>query len=94
VLECAKARDGVERPETVAVELSRVIDVQVEAVAAAGVVLRLGERHAEPVGAAHADEVQQRAPAAAEVEHAPAGLDPDLLGDVLVLARLRLLERE
>ena len=33
-------------------------------------------------------------PAATEVEHAAAGLDPDLLGDVLVLAPLRLLERQ
>ena len=41
-----------------------------------------------------ADEGEQRAPAAAEVEHAPAGPDPDLLGDVLVLAPLRLLERQ
>ena len=38
--------------------------------------------------------VQQRAPAAAEVEHPPPGRDADLLGDVLVLAPLRLLEGE
>ena len=37
---------------------------------------------------------QQRPPPAAEVEHPPAGPDPDLLGHVLVLAPLRLLEAE
>ena len=45
-----------------------------------------------PVAAPAADEVEQRAPAAAQVEHAPARPDPDLLGHVLVLAPLRLLE--
>ena len=47
-----------------------------------------------PSRAALADVVEQRPPAAAEVEQPPPGLDPDLLGDVLVLAPLRLLERE
>jgi hypothetical protein len=52
------------------------------------------ERHADAVGSAVADEVQQRPPSASEIEDPPAGLDPDLLGDVLVLAALGLLERE
>ena len=50
-----------------------------------------GQRDAEAARAARADEVQQRAPAAAEVEHAAARRDADLLGDVLVLVGLRLL---
>jgi hypothetical protein len=38
------------------------------------------------------NEVKERAPPAAQVEHAPPGCDPDLLGHVLVLAPLSLLE--
>ena len=44
--------------------------------------------------AAAADEVEQRAPAAAQVEQAPPGSDPDLLGHVLVLAPLGVFEAQ
>ena len=47
-----------------------------------------------PVAPLLADEVQQRTPPAAEIQHAPAGSDADLLGDVLVLAPLSLLEAQ
>ena len=72
----------------------RVREVDVEAVAPAGLGLRGGERDADARRAPAADVVQQRPPAAAEVEHPPAGRDPDLLGDVVVLAALGLLERQ
>jgi hypothetical protein len=68
--------------------------VDVEAVAPAGLGLRGRKRHPDTLSPALADEVQQRPPAAAEVEHPAAGPDADLLGDVLVLSPLRLLERE
>ena len=45
------------------------------------------------MSAALADEVQERPPSGAKVEHPPARPDADLLGDVLVLAALGLLER-
>ena len=68
--------------------------MNVEAVAATGGELGGGERHADALGAALADEGEQRPPAAAEVEDPPSGPDPDPLGDELVLSPLRLLERE
>ena len=94
MLEGAEARDGVERAEAVARDLPRVVEVDVEAVAPAGRRLRGGQGDADPGAASAADEVEQRAPAAAEVEHAPARSDPDLLGHVLVLAPLGLLEAQ
>ena len=62
--------------------------------AAAGRGLSRGQRDPQPSRADAADVVQQSAPAAAEVEHPSTGLDADLLGDVVVLAPLRLLEGE
>jgi len=60
--------------------------------AAAGLHLRRGQGDADAGGPGAADGVEQRTPPAAEVEHAPAGLEPDLLRHVLVLAPLGLLE--
>lgn len=94
MLEGAEAGHGVEGAEALAVQPPRVVEMHVEVVASARRVLRLGQGDAEAAGAAGADEVQQRPPAASEVEHPPIGTDPDLLGDVLVLARLRLLEAQ
>ena len=71
-----------------------VVQVDVEAVPPARRRLRRRQRDADPDAAAAADEIEQRAPAAAEVEHPPARPDPDLLGDVLVLAPLSLLEAQ
>ncbi len=55
---------------------------------------RIRAVHRPPRAGALAHERQQRAPAAAEVDQSPVRPDPDLLGDVLVLAPLRLLERQ
>ena len=56
--------------------------------------LQLGRRQSDPQPDAttSADIVEESAPAAAEIEHTPSRADPDLLGDVIVLASLRLLE--
>ena len=94
VLEGAEARDRIEGPIGIPVDRSRVLQVDVEVVFEAGGHLRRGQRHADPVCAAAASGVQQRPPAAAEVEQPPSRSDPDLLRDVVVLAALRLLERQ
>src|ERR671911_2808784 len=94
VLEGAEARHGVERAEAVAGDLPRVVEVDVEAVPPAGRRLSGGQGDADSGAAPTPDEVQERAPPAAQVEHAPARSDPDLLGDVLVLAPLSLLEAQ
>jgi len=60
--------------------------------AAAGLHLRRGQGDADAGGPGAADGVEQRTPPAAEVEHAPPRLEPDLLRHVLVLAPLGLLE--
>ena len=59
---------------------------------ATGVRLRGGQRHPDAGRTATADEGEQRAPSAAQVEHPPPGCDPDLLGHVFVLAPLGLLQ--
>ena len=79
-------------PKVSRVTLPRVLEVDVEAVAPAGLRLRRGQRHPDAGRPPPADEVEQRAPSAAQVEHAPARADPDLLGHVLVLAPLSLLQ--
>ncbi len=60
--------------------------------AVAGLHLRRGQGHPDAGGPGAADGVEQRTPPAAEVEHSPARLEPDLLRHVLVLAPLGLLE--
>ena len=94
MLEAADARDGVERAEGVAGDPPRIVKVDVEAVPPARRHLRRGQRDADPRAAAVADEVQQRPPPAAEIEHPATGSDADLLGHVLVLAPLGLLEAQ
>ena len=79
-------------PKRLARQRARVEQPHVEPVAAARGGLRRGQRDADPGPALRAHVVQQRAPPAPEIEQPPAGPDPDLLGDVLVLAPLRLLE--
>ena len=79
-------------PKRLARDEPRVGEVDVEPVPATRRELRGGERDADPVGATTAHDVEQRSPSAPEVEDASTGSDPDLLGDVLVLARLRLFE--
>src|SRR3954451_6291954 len=92
VLEGAEAGDGVERAERVARDLAGVAQVHVEPVPLAGRLLGAREGHADARAALLPHEVEQRAPAAAEVEYAATGFDADLLRHVLVLAALRLLE--
>ena len=92
MLERAQAGDRVEGAERVGCDLPGVGDPRVQPVAAAGFGLGRRERHADALGLALADEVEQRAPAAPEVEHPATRRDADLLGDVLVLAALRLLQ--
>ena len=94
VLEGAEARDGVERTEAGAGDLPCVVQVDVEPVPPARRRLRGGQRDTDPGAAPAPDESEQRAPAAAQVQHAPARPDPDLLSHVLVLALLSLLEAE
>ena len=94
VLERAEAGHRVEAAEVVGRDPPRVLEVDVQPVAPAGRRLRRGQGDPHAGGAPAAGEVEQRAPAAAQVEHAPPGPDPDLLGHVLVLAPLGLLEAE
>src|SRR5205823_14489762 len=68
VLEGAEARHGVERAEGLAVDLPCVVQVDVETMSPAGGNLRGGHRDPHPDAAAASDEVQQAAPAAAEIE--------------------------
>jgi hypothetical protein len=70
------------------------VEVDVEAVPPTRCRLRGGQGDADPDAAPLSDEVKERAPAAAQVEHAPAGPDPDLLGDVRVLAPLSLFQAQ
>jgi hypothetical protein len=93
VLKGAETGDGVEASERVAADLAGVHQVDVEAMAPAGLCLRGGKSHPHPLAAALADEVQQRPPAAAKIEHPPARSDPNTLRDVLVLSPLRVLQR-
>ena len=60
----------------------------------AGRGLRRRQGHAHPGGAAIADRGQKRPPSTAQVQHATARLDADLLGYVVVLAALGLLEAQ
>src|SRR5205823_13842276 len=78
--------------EAVARYLSRIDEVDVEAVTAARRQLGRGESDPKPRCTPVADVIEEPAPPTPEVEHAPSGLDPDLLSDVLVLAPLGLLE--
>ena len=94
MLERAEAGGGVERTEGVAGDLACILEVDVESVALAGLELGRGKRHADAAGADIAKVVEQGSPAAAEVDHSLARLEPQLLGHVRVLAPLRLLERQ
>ncbi len=94
VLERAEARDRVKAAEALALQLPRIEQMHVQAVAQAGRRLRARQRDAQPDRLATADEVEQRPPAAAEVQHARASDDPDLLGHVLVLPALSLLQAD
>jgi len=58
----------------------------------AGLQLRRRQGHADPLPTALAVVGEQRPPAAAEIEQPPSRPDSDPLGDVIVLAALRLLE--
>src|SRR5581483_2087740 len=68
--------------------------MHVQPVSLAGGELGGGEGHADTLRALLSEEVQERAPTAAQIEDAPAGLDAQLFRDVLVLSALRLLEGE
>src|SRR2546429_695808 len=68
--------------------------MDVETVPPTGSHLLGGQRDTHPVAPVVADEVQQRPPAAAEIEHPAARPDADLLGHVLMLAPLGLLEAQ
>ena len=92
MLERAEAGHRVERAEGLALERAGVEEVHVETVSTARGELRGGERDADTTGAVTTNDVEQRSPSAAQVEHAPARCDPELLDDELVLARLRLFE--
>src|SRR5436305_4425942 len=94
MLEATDARDGVERAEAVAGDLPRVVQVDVETVPPTGSHLRGGQRDAHPGATSVADEIQERPPPAAEIEHAAARPDAYLLGHILMLAPLGLLEAQ
>jgi hypothetical protein len=76
VLEGAEARHGVEPSEAVACDLPRDLEVDLEAVPPAGRRLRGGQSDADPGPSSAPDEVEQRAPPAAQVENAPPRSDP------------------
>ena len=94
MLEATDTRHGVERAEAVAGDLTRVVQVDVEPVPPTGSHLRGGQRDADPGATPGADEIQQRPPAAAEIEHPAARPDAYLLGHILMLAPLGLLEAQ
>jgi hypothetical protein len=56
--------------------------------------LRGGQRDADSGATSVADEVQQRPPSAAEIEHPAVGPDAYLLGHILMLAPLGVLEAQ
>ena len=94
MLKRAQARHGVKLSERVAGHLACVTEVHVQAMAPAGGDLGLRQRDPDAACAALPDVVEQRAPPTPEIQHPPACLDPDLLGDVLTLASLSLLQRQ
>src|SRR4030081_606815 len=94
MLEATDARHGVERAEAIAADLTRVVEVDVEPVSPAGGNLRGGQRDAHPGATPVADEVQQRSPSAAEIEHPAARPDAYLLGHILMLSPLGVLEAQ
>ena len=94
MLETTNARDRVKRAEAVTGHLTRVVKVDVETVPPAGGHLCRRQRDADPCGALFADEVQQRPPPTGEIEHPAARPNPNLLGDVLMLAPLGGLEAQ
>ena len=94
MLEATDARHRVERAEAVAGDLPRVVEVDVETVPPTGSHLRGGQRDADPGATSVSDEIQQRPPPAAEIEHPATRSDADLLGHILVLAPLGLLEAQ
>jgi len=89
VLERAEARHRVERAERVPPDFERIHDPDIETIPAAGRRLSAGERHAGALRAQLPQIVEERAPAATEVEDAGAGPNGQTLGHVGVLAALR-----
>ena len=94
MLERSEARHGVERAKARPVDLTRVLEVDLEPVPATGPQLRRGERHPHRHATARLGIREQRTPPATQVEQSPPRPDPDLVGHVIVLAPLRLLELE
>src|SRR5947209_15527216 len=92
MLKRAEASDCAERAEALAVDLARILEVDLEPVPTAGGQLRRGKRHPHPNPSAPADISQQRTPATTQVEQASPRADPDLFGHIVVLEALRLLE--
>jgi hypothetical protein len=94
MLERAKARHGVERAKALPVDVTRVLEVDLESVPATRPQLRRGERHPYRRPTARPGIAEQRTPSATEVEQSPPRPDPDLVGHIIVLASLRLFETE
>jgi hypothetical protein len=94
VLERAEAGRGVEPAEGVGRHEARVLQVDVEPMVPAGGRLRGGQCDAHAFGPPAPDEVQQRAPAATQVEDPAPGSDAYVVRHVLVLAPLGLFEAE
>src|SRR5579859_5206557 len=94
MLERAHRRDRVERSEGVLGDGAAIDQMRVEPVLAARGQLAARERHADGLHAAIGQIAQQSAPAAPHVEHALSRLELERLPDEVVLAPLRLLERE
>ena len=94
MLERAEARNRPELSERLPADRTGVVKADVEPVPAAGGHLRGRQSHSEPGSADLANVVEQTAPATTEVQQSAIVGDPDLLGDVVVLAALSLLERK
>ena len=92
MLECAEARLCVEGAVQLGGDLAAVVDVHVEAVAAAG--RRLAARQREPYAleSCLTPTGEKAAPAAAEIDELLAGLQLQAVEDQLVLALLRFRE--
>src|SRR5207247_2806314 len=94
MLEGADAGDAIETTESVTGDGAAVVEMHVEAVAAARGPLAPRQRHADPGPATRFHIPQQPTPAAPHVERALPGDEPQLLPHERVLAALRLLQSE
>ena len=94
MLKRPQARHGIKAAKTLAADVPRILEVDLEAVLAAGRQLGRGQGDPHPRAAASPSVCQQWTPATAEVQQPASRPDPDLGRHIVMLAPLRLLEAE